>query len=103
LKLDDGAGRELARARALLQATRSALHEVEPIHTERFASNWDLAAARATEVVRLFEREGVPPARLSAVSYGPAHPVAPNTSPECRARNRRIEIRLAPGAGAPAA
>jgi len=102
-------GRDVLRKVA--QQLRGATHSVEvqghtddvPIRTERFASNWDLAAARATEVVRLFEHEGVQAARLSAVSYGPARPVAPNTSAEGRARNRRIEIRLAPAAGAPAA
>jgi chemotaxis protein MotB len=72
-----------------------------PIRTERFASNWDLAAARATEVVRLLEQAGVSAARLSAVSFGATRPVAPNTSAEGRARNRRIELRLAPAPRTP--
>ena len=62
----------------------------------RFASNWELAAARATQVVRLFESAGVAPERLTAISFGEYAPVSDNDSPEGRAMNRRIEIRLVP-------
>jgi chemotaxis protein MotB len=65
---------------------------------QRFPTNWELAAARAARVVRLLESKGVSPKRLSAISLGPNDPVAPNTSPENRARNRRIEILLVPKA-----
>ena len=63
---------------------------------QQFPSNWDLAAARATEVVRLLEESGVPGDRLVSVSFGENNPVADNESPEGRAQNRRIEIRLRP-------
>ena len=62
----------------------------------RWGTNWELAAARAAQVVRLFEAEGVDPARLRAVSYGSHAPVASNDSAPGRAKNRRIEIRLIP-------
>jgi chemotaxis protein MotB len=62
----------------------------------RWGSNWELAAARAAQVVRLFERENIDPQRLSAVSFGSHAPVGSNDTPEGRARNRRIEIRLMP-------
>jgi chemotaxis protein MotB len=62
----------------------------------RYGTNWELAAARASSVVRLFEEEKVDPSRLSAVSYGEFAPIASNDTPEGRARNRRIEIRLIP-------
>ena len=65
----------------------------------RYPSNWELAAARASEVVRLLEREGVGANRMTAVSFGEHHPVASNDSPDERARNRRIEIRLLPREG----
>jgi chemotaxis protein MotB len=67
-----------------------------PIRTERFPSNWELASARATGVVRILAQRGVDPARLSAVSHAEFSPVASNGSPEGRARNRRIEITLKP-------
>lgn len=61
----------------------------------RFGSNWALSAARAVNVVRFFQAEGgIDPSRLAAVGYGEYQPVAPNTSPEGRSRNRRIEIVL---------
>ena len=63
---------------------------------QQFPSNWDLAAARATSVVRLLENNGVPKGRLVAVSLGENQPVASNDTPEGRAQNRRIEIRLRP-------
>lgn len=62
----------------------------------RFGTNWELAAARASSVVRLLQDEGIDGSRMSAVSYGRFAPVATNETPEGRARNRRIEIRLAP-------
>ena len=62
----------------------------------QFPSNWDLAAARATEVLRVLEESGVPSDRLVAVSFGETRPVASNDTPEGREQNRRIEIRLRP-------
>jgi chemotaxis protein MotB len=59
----------------------------------RFPSNWELSTARATAAVRfLTELAGVDPRRLGAVGYGEFRPVAENTTPEGRARNRRIAI-----------
>lgn len=63
---------------------------------QQFPSNWDLAAARATSVVRLLENNGVPKGRLVVVSLGENQPVASNDTAEGRALNRRIEIRLRP-------
>lgn len=66
----------------------------------RFPTNWELAAARASRVVRLLESQGVAGDRLAAVSLAANEPVAPNDSPANRALNRRIEIRLLPREGA---
>jgi chemotaxis protein MotB len=63
-----------------------------PIQTPIFPSNWELSAARATRVVRLFAEEGVDPARLAAVGHGEFKPVAPNDTEEGRARNRKVVI-----------
>jgi chemotaxis protein MotB len=64
--------------------------------SSRWGTNWELAAARAASVVRLFERQGVDAKHLRAVSYGEHAPVDANDTPEGRARNRRIDIRLKP-------
>jgi chemotaxis protein MotB len=65
---------------------------------KRFPTNWELAAARAARVVRLLEEQGVPGDRLAVVSLGSNDPLVENDSPDNRARNRRIEIRLQPRA-----
>lgn len=65
-----------------------------PIHTARFPSNWDLSSARAAAVVQLFIEEGVEPSRLMAAGYGEYQPVAPNDSPDDRARNRRVVLMI---------
>lgn len=72
----------------------------DPISTSQFPSNWELSAARASSVVRLFIDNGVAAERLSAVGYGPNRPMMPNDTPEGRARNRRVTVMIlaeAPG------
>ncbi|MBS2032610.1 MAG: OmpA family protein [Deltaproteobacteria bacterium] len=67
-----------------------------PIHTARFASNWELSTQRAVEVTRLLVDKGMHPEVLAAAGYGEFDPVAQNDTPEHRALNRRIEIVLQP-------
>jgi len=63
-----------------------------PTRSERFPSNWELSAARATNVLRMFISCGYNPRRLSAEGCGEYRPIAPNTTEEGRRRNRRIEV-----------
>lgn len=65
-----------------------------PIQTPRFPSNWELSSARASSVARLFIEHGVAAGRLTIVGSAANHPVAPNDTPEGRARNRRITVTL---------
>ena len=59
-----------------------------------YASNWELSAARALQVVHLLTREKVvSPDKLVARALGPSQPLFPNDSDEHRAKNRRIELR----------
>jgi chemotaxis protein MotB len=60
----------------------------------KFDSNWELSSARAFAVLRFFEINGIPEARLSATGYGEFRPVASNATPEGRSANRRIEINI---------
>jgi len=69
---------------------------IGPALVKQYPTNWELAGARAASVVRLFNSSGLPAKRLLAVSMADVRPVASNDSPEGRARNRRIEIRLRP-------
>lgn len=67
--------------------------DVVPIR-DRYASNWELSAARAISVVNFFEQKGVPSKRLVAAGFGQYHPLDPRNSAEAYARNRRIELKL---------
>jgi chemotaxis protein MotB len=71
--------------------------EIGPELKKRFASNWELSTARATEVVRyLLARTTLSAERLLAVGRADTMPVAPNTTELGRQQNRRIEIILLP-------
>jgi chemotaxis protein MotB len=64
-----------------------------PIHNGRFASNWELSTARASELIKVFiEEYGFEPERLSAAGYAEYRPVAANDSVDGRSRNRRVDI-----------
>jgi chemotaxis protein MotB len=68
-----------------------------PEYRYRFPSNWELSAARASAVVRHFEREtGLDPRNLEAVGRSFYHPVASNETADGRSQNRRVEITIAP-------
>jgi len=101
----DGQGIEVLQ-RVASQLKRSSHQIVVTGHTDnkpigpalikQYPTNWELAGARAASVVRLFSDSGLPGRRLLAVSMADVQPVASNKTPEGRARNRRIEIRLRP-------
>ena len=60
-----------------------------------FADNWALSQARALSVVKFMQDGlGFPPDRLAAAGFGEYQPVAAGDSPEARAQNRRIELKL---------
>src|SRR5207237_624589 len=74
-----------------------------PIASAQFPSNWELASARASSVVRLFVTSGVNPARLTATGYAENRPVETNDTQEGRARNRRVTLLIIAARNAEAA
>lgn len=64
--------------------------------TQRYPTNWELSAARAINVARYLQKQGIEPTKLSAAAFGEFKMVADNATPEGRAKNRRIEIVLVP-------
>ena len=92
-------GRALQQVATVLAAAEQGI-EVEgytdstPIRTPQFPSNWELSAARAASVVRLFIDNGVAEQRLSVIGYGPNRSVTGNDTPEGRARNRRVTVMI---------
>ena len=110
--LFDSGSAELSKAgRAALQAAArdirashpDAVVEVRghtdnvPIRYSPFKSNWHLSCERAVSVVQhLIQSEGFSPARLKATGCGETQPIASNSTPEGRRKNRRAEIVVRP-------
>jgi chemotaxis protein MotB len=64
-----------------------------PINSQRYRNNWELSSARSLSVVQLISSQtGIKPENMSAVGYGEYRPIVPNTTPEERSKNRRIQI-----------
>jgi chemotaxis protein MotB len=64
---------------------------------DRFPTNWELSAARATSVVRFLQEKGtIEPERMTASGFSFYKPVDTNETDEGRKQNRRIEIILIP-------
>ena len=66
----------------------------EQISTEKFPTNWELSAGRATAVLRYFVDRGAEPERLTATGYADTFPIGRNDTVPGRARNRRVEFVL---------
>lgn len=68
-----------------------------PISTSTYSSNWDLSVMRAVNFMKiLLENDKLNPEWFSAKGFGEFKPVASNNTPEGRAKNRRVEILIAP-------
>ncbi|RDU97488.1 OmpA/MotB family protein [Trinickia dinghuensis] len=63
-----------------------------PISNAKYASNWELSAARAGAVVRFFVDKGVEPHRLSAIGRADNVPLVLGDDAAARAANRRVTI-----------
>jgi len=63
-----------------------------PISNVLYPSNWELSAARAASVARLFSTSGIAPARLGIIGWGEMRPIADNATVEGRNQNRRVLV-----------
>ena len=64
-----------------------------PVKSGNYSSNWELSIARSVSVINtLVTQFGLPAERFVSAGYGEFRPVAPNDTPQNRAKNRRIEI-----------
>ena len=66
-------------------------------NTGKPASNEELSRLRAEAVSKYLARAGVDAAKLKAAGYGQTQPLATNTTPEGRQKNRRIEFLVTGG------
>ncbi|MEW5773607.1 MAG: OmpA family protein [Thermodesulfobacteriota bacterium] len=111
---DPGAAELTPKARAILTEVGDVLwglpyrfvieghSDNTPIHTERFPSNWELSAARASSVARYLMERGFPPDRFTVVGKADTQPMAPNEDeagrpvPRNQLLNRRVVVLVEP-------
>lgn len=68
-----------------------------PISNAQFASNWELSTQRAVNFMQvLLQNKELQPEKFSAVGYGEYRSIAPNDTPEGKAKNRRVEVFILP-------
>ncbi len=109
VELSDEGKAQIARVAAILQDVADEIPpEIDWVlrvdgHTDnvqfhgagKYADNWELSQGRALSVVRyMIDELGFDPKRLVAAGFGEYRPIAPGDSPEARAQNRRIELKL---------
>ena len=71
--------------------------DTDPISRPNIRNNWDLSALRASSVVQVLQNHyGIDPKRLTAGGRGEYNPVASNSTPEGKSRNRRTQIIITP-------
>lgn len=103
---DSGSATPLAAVEPLLDEVARALDKVEgnivvngytdnvPARSMRFGTNLALSRARAAIVAERLGMQAALLPRMTSQGHGEADPVMPNTTPDGRARNRRVEIVL---------
>lgn len=65
--------------------------------TSQIDNNWDLSTKRATAIVNILqENSAIKPDNLTAAGRGEYAPIATNSTPQGKAKNRRIEVILTP-------
>lgn len=72
--------------------------DAKPIANSRYASNWELSAARAAVVVRRLMACGIAESRLTAIGMAANRPVAGNEEESGRRLNRRVHLLVIPDA-----
>jgi K(+)-stimulated pyrophosphate-energized sodium pump len=103
LTFETGSATLKAESREQLENVASILKEYPNVHvkiggytdnTGDAAVNQRLSTERAAAVKAELVKLGIAENRLASEGYGSAHPVASNDTPDGRARNRRISIRV---------
>lgn len=68
--------------------------DTDPIHTAQFSDNMDLSNQRAANVWRELVKCGLSPDKMASIGYGEYRPIAPNDTPENKAKNRRVVVTI---------
>lgn len=64
--------------------------------TAYMQDNWDLSVMRATAITKILTKAGLAPSQVTAAGKGEFSPLAPNTTPQSKQKNRRTEIIITP-------
>jgi chemotaxis protein MotB len=68
-----------------------------PIKNANFDSNWHLSVMRAVNFMKiLLDNKNLDPRNFSGKGFGEFKPVASNSTPEGRQKNRRVEVLIQP-------
>ena len=103
LNVETGSDILLMGAEHILQNAAATLNKYPELmievagHTDDVGNglaNYSLSERRANTVRDYLIRYGVDETRIAAVGYGEAQPIADNSTPEGRAQNRRVELRI---------
>ena len=95
-ELNESSYKELDRLVQLMKKNPEIIVEISA-HTDDVGSeeyNMKLSLRRAQSVVNYLKQKGIPESRMVAQGYGETRPLVPNDSPEHRAMNRRVELRI---------
>ncbi len=100
-ELKEGSYAFMQKIGSILETYKDSIIEIEghtdnvPIHNSKYESNRYLSTARATNVYEyLMEHSDLVDANMKIAGYGESHPVDSNDTPEGRARNRRVVIKI---------
>ena len=84
----------------LLQVELDGHTDDNPVSSPNYPSNWELSAARAASVARLFIKLGMDPTRVEVVGFGDTRPKVANRDsqgrplPANQAINRRVTVHV---------
>ncbi|SJN49343.1 Flagellar motor rotation protein MotB [Sphingobacterium sp. JB170] len=102
-EISDRAGETLSKIAKIIQDYRDydvlieGNTDTDPITQKNIRNNWDLSTLRASSVVQALQMQyGIDPQRLTAGGRGEFNPIAENSTPEGKARNRRTQIIITP-------
>lgn len=100
-ELKDTAIKIIDKTALILERYAAGIVEIEghtdnvPINNSKFADNEELSSARARSVFYyLVEHSSLDPVNLKHAGMGERVPIADNSTPEGRSKNRRVEIRI---------
>ena len=63
---------------------------------KQYRDNMDLSFLRAKAIANILAFHGISLDRISVIGYGDTRPIDSNDTKEGRAKNRRVEVKLAP-------